>query len=147
MATRYVIDTVAFINYFNEFFGEEDILSSDVRRIVKKCIGIDYNHYKLIIPSIVFLEVFRKFLKSEERAKQFYYEIFIPLRDADDIEVKPIEKEVISTFSQIDSEVDLELHDKIIFASALQLQCTLITNDPKILKANKAFQYIPDIIF
>jgi hypothetical protein len=54
---------------------------------------------------------------------------------------------VLDLFYLIDADFDLELHDKLIYASAVQLECPLISNDPKIIKANNKTQFIPDIYF
>lgn len=142
---RYVLDTVGFINFFNVFFGEKDILSKSTRKTIERCFSLSYNNYKLIIPSVVFIEIHKKFLKTEEDCLKFYYEIYSLVQDSEDIEVKPIEKEVLEIFSNISQEHSLELHDRIVFSSAIQLEAPLITNDSKILKANRDYRH--EIIF
>ncbi|WP_164974097.1 PIN domain-containing protein [Filimonas effusa] len=143
----FVIDTVALINYYNIFFHEKDMLSPNVRNAISKCLDRSYDYFKLIIPSVVFVEIYKNFLRSEEMARKFYYEIFIQLKECEDVEIKPIEQEIVSLLLDVDSERTLELHDKIIYASAVQMECTLITNDPKIIKANKRDKFIPEILF
>jgi PIN domain nuclease of toxin-antitoxin system len=147
MAGRYVIDTVSLINYYNEFFEESDALSKDVRQIIDRCINEADPYFKLIVPSIVFVEIFKKFLKEEERSKRFFYNIYIPLKENDDVEIKGIEREVLNIMTQISIDHALELHDKIIYASAIQLECPLISIDQKIVKANRSENLVPRIIF
>lgn len=144
---RFVIDTVAFINYHNSYFSESDKLTGKTRDIISKCLDSSYNYYKLIVPSVVFIEIFKKFLRNEEDSKRFYYEVYSPIRDLDDVEIKSIEKEVLELMIKIGPEHSLDLHDKLIYASAAQLQCPLISNDPKIIKANKTEHLVPDILF
>jgi PIN domain nuclease of toxin-antitoxin system len=146
MENRYVIDTVAFINYFNDFFGEIDILLSETRRKINLCLDKNLNSHKLVIPSIVFLEVFRKFLTDEEKVKKFYYEIYIHLKENNNIEIKAIEKEVLEIFQNL-NDYEMEHNDKLIYASAVQLNSSLITNDPVIINYNKKRNLIPSIIF
>jgi rRNA-processing protein FCF1 len=138
MSNRYVIDSVGFINYHNDFFSERDMLSPGVRDIIAKCFNPYIPQYKLIIPSVIFIEVYKKFLRHEERARRFYYEVYQPISESVDIEIKPIEKEVLEIFSSIDADSTLELHDQIVYSTALQLECPLITNDRKIIYANKS---------
>jgi predicted nucleic acid-binding protein len=63
------------------------------------------------------------------------------------VEIKPLEKEVLEYLPQIGPEHELELHDKIIYASACQLRCTLVSSDIKIINANKHVKFVPQIIF
>lgn len=141
----YVIDTVTFINYFNKFFQETRILSKKASDIIDKCLSSEHSQFKIIIPSIVLIEVFEKQLKTDERSEEFKYTILKPLFDNPDVEIKPLEQEVLQTFVKIDSSiVRLENHDKIILSSAIQMQVPIITNDSKIqsyLKRHKVIEH------
>ncbi|WP_345952999.1 PIN domain-containing protein [Mucilaginibacter sp. PAMB04168] len=133
MHQLFVIDTVGFINYFNAFFGEKRILSARASNIIDKCLSPDFPNYKLIIPSIVLIEVFEKQLRTDERSEEFKYTILKPLIDNSDVEIKGIEEEVVEVFSRInDYGIKIENHDKIILSSALQMEVPLITKDGKI---------------
>lgn len=134
MHQTFVIDTVAFINYFNEFFEERRILSSRVSKIIDRCLSSDFPNFKLIIPSIVLIEIFEKQLKSDEKSEEFKYTILKPLLDNPDVEIKEIENEVIETFTKVDDrELRIENHDKIILSSAIQMNAPIITKDNKII--------------
>ena len=129
----YVIDTVTFINYFNLFFIEERILSKRASDIIDKCLSSDYPNFKIIIPSIVLIEVFEKQLKTDERSEEFRFTILKPLLDNLDVEIKGLEKEVLEIFIDIDdSIIRLENHDKLILSSAIQMDAPIITKDGKI---------------
>ena len=146
MEKRYVIDSVAFINYFNQFFEENNQLSNETRKILDKCFNKRNTYYFLVIPSIVFIEIFRKFLKSEELVRKFYYDIYLSILDNETIEIKPIEKEVLQIFQKL-YDFKLEHHDRLVFATSIQLYSILITRDPDIIKYNKKRNLVPRIIF
>lgn len=146
MSSRFVLDTVGFINYFNEFFNEANRLSPKSREILNSCFD-NLNYNKLIIPSVVFIEIYTKFLKTEEQLLKFYYTIFIILKDNQDVEIKPLEREVISIYNRIDRMNILEFHDKIIYASAVQLECPLISNDSKIIDVERIENNLIKIMF
>src|ERR1700744_5379955 len=105
MEGLYVIDTVAFINYFNEFFEEDDMLSKKTRETISFCFNVENSSYKLSIPSVVFLEIFEKFLRGAEIVKKFRYEILSKIEDNEYIEIKPIDKEVLENFICIDDNI------------------------------------------
>jgi PIN domain nuclease of toxin-antitoxin system len=133
MTGLFVLDTVGFINYFRFFFKEEDRLSAKSRQIIEFCFDYQRPEFKLSIPSVVFIEVFEKFLKGKENVLRFRYDILSKIENNPDIEIKSIDKEVLTTFSTIDDAIiKLEYHDKLITASALQLQVPIITCDSKI---------------
>ena len=134
MTGLFILDTVAFINYFNFFFNnEEEKLTPSARAIIDLCFDKNRPEYKLSIPNVVFIEVFEKFLKGVETVKKFKYEIMIGIENNEDVEIKPIDKGVLENFILInDNIIKLEYHDKLITASALQLNRPLITCDSKI---------------
>ncbi|OFX23510.1 MAG: hypothetical protein A2033_16170 [Bacteroidetes bacterium GWA2_31_9] len=143
---RFVIDTVSLINYFNILFDEEEKISKEARRIINS--GFDlYSPIKLIIPSTVFIELHTKFIKDEEFARKIYYEVIFKIKESRDIEIKPLEKEVLEEFIKIDdSIVSLEHNDKLILSAAIQLKCSLITIDPKIISYVNKTKVIPSVI-
>jgi len=133
MTHLFVFDTVGFINYHYDFFGEKSRLSSQIIKDIEKCLSPDFIDYKLIIPSIVFVEIFDKQLNSDEKAFMFKYEILSRYLNSDDVEIKGLDKEVLQIYHNIHNNViQLETHDKIILSSAIQMQGKLITNDGKI---------------
>jgi predicted nucleic acid-binding protein len=144
--TRFVIDSVSFINYYNDLFNEREKISKEARRIITK--GFDINSpIKLIIPSTVLLELHTKFSKDEEAVRKIYYEIFFKIKESPDIEIKPLEKEVLEEFVKIDDNiVCLEHNDKLILSAAIQLNCSLITIDSKIIYYVKKTKAIPNVI-
>jgi predicted nucleic acid-binding protein len=147
MIHYYVFDTVGFINYHCDFFNEPSRLSRKVISDVEKCLSSDFFEYKLIIPSIVFVEIFEKKLRNDELAAKFKSEILTMYLDADDVEIKGLEKEVIEVYNNIDNNIiKLETHDKIIIASAIQMKGKLISNDGKLTTYANATQSV-ELVF
>ena len=144
----FVIDTVGFITYFNDFFAEESKLSPKTRNIIDNCFDTTNIYCRLSIPSIVFIEIFEKFLRGEEMVKRFRFQIFNAIVTNPKIEIKSIDKEVIEVFASInDNFRKLEYHDKVILSSAMQLNCPLITNDSQIVEYLKKSRYPLQLIF
>ncbi len=146
MEKRYVIDTTGFITYYKSFFNETNDLTKSTRRIIDNCFSPYMYEYKLVIPSVVFIEIFYKFLVDEEITRKFYYEIYSQCKDNEFVEIKPIEKDVLESFKDL-SDFKLENFDRIIYASAIQLNSILITNDTKIISYNNKQALVPSIIF
>ncbi|MEN6293836.1 MAG: hypothetical protein ABFD07_17700, partial [Methanobacterium sp.] len=91
----FVIDTNTIINYFHDVFHEDRKVSSQIVKIVQTALSPYEGNIKLSIPSIVFVEIFEKWLLNEEFSKKFYYEVFLPIKESPNIEIKPIDKEVL----------------------------------------------------
>jgi predicted nucleic acid-binding protein len=103
----------------------------------------------LIIPSIVFVEIFKKWFVSSERAAKIRYEVFEKIRSQDNIEIKALEREVLENFIQItdiESDHNFDNHDKQILACAMMLNCPLITSDANLIRYNQRRNVVPSII-
>lgn len=143
---RYVIDSVSLINYFRDIFDEKEMISADARRVISSGFN-EYSTIKLIIPSVVLIELHTKFIINEEIGRKIYYEMYYKLRECPDIEIKPLEKEVIEEFIKIDDDLEaLEHNDKLILSAAIQLNCPIITTDPKIISYINKCNYLPGYI-
>lgn len=146
MENRYVIDSVSLINYFNNVFNEEEKISAEARKIIQDGFNA-YSPVKLIIPSTVFIELHTKWCQKEEFAKKIYYEVYNSIKECPDIEIKPLEKEVLEEFVKIDdSIVALEHNDKLILSAAVQLNCSLLTIDQKITAYVAKTKIIPSVV-
>ncbi|MDY6904040.1 MAG: hypothetical protein SWH61_05075 [Thermodesulfobacteriota bacterium] len=99
---------------------------------------------RLSIPSVVFIEIHEKWLTTEEFLRKFYYEVYSKLIQSDNIEIKPIDREVLENLINLDGVLsDHDLHDKIILASAMTLDSPLITTDIDIINCVSEFNIIP----
>lgn len=147
MPRRFVTDTGALISYFHRVFGVAAVLSPRACRIIQQALSSSPSDVRLSIPSVVFVEIFEKWLRHEEFAAKFHYEIFELFRQSPNIEVKPIEREVLENLLIIRGGLgNHDIHDKIILASAMMLYCPLITVDPAIIDYVNKHRVIPEII-
>lgn len=146
MGNIYVTDTNSIISYFHRIFGVRQILSLRARRIIEEALLSSPSEVKLSIPSVVFIEIFDKWFVKEEIARKLQYEFFEVIKKSPNIEVKPIEQEVLENILKIGNELSgHDMHDKIILASAIMLNCPLITTDGKIIDYIKKSKVIPYI--
>jgi predicted nucleic acid-binding protein len=146
MVENFVIDTNALIRYFDTVFGSQSFgLSKNARAIIQDAFT-DNSLIRLSIPSVVFLEIFEKWYKDEEFSAKFRYEIYERIRSSPNIEVRPIDREILEKLIEIrGSLTNHDIHDKIILASAIALECPLITFDKKIIDYIKASTIISSL--
>lgn len=147
MSQLYVIDTSSFIDYFDDVFHRPHRLSLRTRRVINLAFNTQPGEIKLSIPSIVLVEIYEKWLINEEFASKFYYEIYNKIIQSPNIEIKPIEREVLEHLIMIGGNlIGHDIHDKIILSSAMMLKCPLITKDPEIIKYVNDYHVIPGIM-
>ena len=147
MGELYVIDTNAIISYFDRVFDKPSRLSALARRLIDTALSSSVEDIKVSVPSIVFVEVFDKWLDTEEMSAKFYYEVFQLLEQSPNIEIKPVEQEVLQNILQVRGILtDHEIHDKIIVASAVMLNCAIITTDTKIREYAETSAALPPVI-
>ena len=144
--TRIVIDTTALISYFGSVFAIDSKISSRGIDLIREAFQEDGNTL-LVIPSIVFVEIFDKWVRDEEFQAKIRSEIFEPVKQSPNIEIRPIDKEVLENFiTLVDDDINLENHDRLILASAVVLNAPLITSDRKIRKFVNRHHVIPRVI-
>jgi len=147
---RYVCDTCSLISYFDTIFeplGAGISLSNSARAIIDEAISPTFDNIKLSIPSVVFFEIFDKWLLTEENTRKFFYDAFSKLRNSPNVEIKPIERGVMEKLVTIEDELFRhEIYDKIVVASAIELECPLLTTDTIIIEYNKKRGRIPKIL-
>ncbi|MEM9886511.1 MAG: PIN domain-containing protein [Bacteroidota bacterium] len=148
MNEKYVVDTTALISYFDEIFGGSPQISEEALDIIDKAFN-DTSSAILIFPSIIFIEVFKKFFVTEEAAEKIKIEVFYRIINSPNMEVKPFEREVLEAFisiKDIEPKYNFENHDKQVLASAMMLNCPLITSDKRIIRYNKRKNVVPKVI-
>jgi len=137
----YVCDTCCLISYFESIFaplGAVINLSYDARSLINNALSDLNSNIRISIPSVVFGEIYDKWLDTEETVKKFYYDAYSKLNTCPNIEIKSIEKDVLNQLITIEHELNNhEISDKIVVASALELDCALITTDTKIIEYNE----------
>lgn len=143
----YVADTDSIIRYFHRVFGVAQKLSTRARSLIDSALMSSPSPVKLSIPSIVFLEIFEKWFADEEMAMKLRYEVYETIMKSPNIEIKPIEQEVLENLLRIgDNLSNHDINDKLIVASAMMLRCPIITTDPEIIKYVKSSRIIPSVI-
>ena len=82
---RYVIDTNGLISFFSEVFNDapdfdgSPSISQKARDAIQEAVFPFEGEVLLSVPSIVFVEIYEKWLRSGEFFRKFFYEVFIPL--------------------------------------------------------------------
>ena len=143
MCQYYVVDTTTIISYYHEIFKQESKINRKYLSLITQAFN-SYSKIRIIIPSIVFIEIFEKWCKREEESRCIYSEIFSPINDAANFEISPLQSEVLKNFISIDdSVINLENHDKIIVATSLMHECPIISDDPKIKRYMNSYSGIP----
>ena len=143
MVRRYVIDTCCLINYFGDVFHERPKLSRYVRRLLDQAFSRS-PEVILSIPAISFVEVFDTHQRNEEFARRFHYEVYTRIEQCENIEIKPIDDEVLENLVKLRGCLAVhDLHDKLILACAMTLECPLITWDPAIVSLVNATPGLP----
>ena len=116
----FVIDTNSLIAYFHDVFKQDHYLSNRMVKVFEAALSPNEGRIKVSIPSIVFVEIFEKWFRDQEFERRFYFEVFYPIKESPNIEIKPIDKEVLHELLSIKGIlINHDLHDKIILASAI----------------------------
>ncbi len=138
---RYVIDTNGLISFYAGVFDDAPgfdgapPISQKTTNAIQEAVFPFEGGVLLSVPSIVFIEIYEKWLRSEEFFRKFFYEVFIPLKQSPNVEIRAIDQEVLENLLAVDGCLaEHDLHDKIVVASAITLECPIITVDHKIIE-------------
>ncbi len=138
---RYVIDTNGLLSFFAGVFDnapgfdESPSISQKARNAIQEAVYSLEGVVLLSVPSIVFIEIYEKWLRSEEFFRKFFYEVFTPLKQSPNVEIRAIDQEILENLLTVDGCLaEHDLHDKIVVASAITLECPIITFDHKIIE-------------
>lgn len=148
MRRVYVCDTNAIIFFFGEVFDQSNQLSNRANAIIREGIWGVGGEVRLCVPSVVFIEIYEKWLRNEEFVRKFYYEVFVPLKSSENVEIRGIDRETIECLISIEGPLsNHEMHDKLVLAAAMSLECELITSDPVIIRHVEITRAIPRAFF
>ncbi len=152
MRNIYVIDTNAVICFFEDVFRHSSkytsppTLSNRVKRIIAEALFSGETDIRLSIPTIVFIEIYEKWLISKEFSRRFFYDVFMPITRSQNIEIRPIDREVLENLLQIGGILEgHDLHDRLILASAMALEAPLITTDREVIKYIRDNHVVPSV--
>lgn len=143
----YVIDTCALISYFGNIFNEGSSISKESLKIIDNAFKLENNN--LIFPSAVFVEIFKKFCNSEENKQRIKYEIYQRIKNQDNMEIQPLDYEVMENFIKIvdiESDFRFDNQDKQVYAAAMTMNCPLITSDTRLKRYNERKGFVPEIL-
>jgi PIN domain nuclease of toxin-antitoxin system len=150
----FVIDTNTIVNFFSKVFEEcnsnigfKSIGPYTASRI-NDALQLRECNTLISVPSIVFIEIYKNWLRCEkEFAHRFRYEVFEPINNSPNMEIRAIDQEVLENLLSIEGCLkDHEMNDKIVVASAITLQCSIMTADSKIREYVKHDSRIPRTI-
>lgn len=138
---RYVIDTVGLVSFYWDVFKsipeieEPPMISDNVKSIIQTALNTSESDVLMTVPSIVFIEIYEKWLRSEEFQAKFFYDVYTQLSRSPNVEIRSMDQEILENLLKVDGCLyKHELHDKIIVASAMTLECSIITFDEKIIE-------------
>ena len=147
MIERYVTDTNSIISYFGDVFDRPNTLSIKAINIIEQALNNPGGTVRLSIPSIVFVEIYEKWFLDVEFAREFFYEVYTTIDNSINIEIKQIDREVIENLQRIGGNLlHHDIHDKLIVASAMMLNCPIITTDSAIIEYVVGNHAIPSVI-
>ena len=147
MEEFYVLDTCSFYSYcckyLNIFTDKEISLQENTLNILYN--AFHSNNVKIIIPSVIMIEIFDHYFNSDEFINRFKYDVYYNIlnngREDSKIAIIDIDLEVMENlFDCYTDEISVDLHDKLIIATALKYKnqnTTLFTSDRKIKKIKK----------
>lgn len=147
MKQKYVIDTTALMSYFSSTFEIQNKMSKQALDIISK--AFNNNNVILLIPSIVFVEIFSKQFTNEERSEKIRYEVYEKIKNCNNISIEPIDQEILESFikiTDIEKKYCFDNHDKLIYSTAMKYNVPLLTSDFRLKKYNKKKKMIPQII-
>jgi len=149
MNQLYVVDTCAIISYFKDILqqGATNSISDSSLKIIDK--AFTNNEIKLIFPAVIFIELYDKWFNTIEDASRIYSEIYLKIFNQENMEIQPLDKEILENFikiTDIESNHKFDNHDKQVLASAMTMQCTLITSDLPLIRYNGRKNVIPLIL-
>lgn len=144
----YVLDTNSLISYFSSILNVDGSISKKSLKIIDN--AFKFNSPKLILPTIVLVELFHKFCKNEEITALIKYEIYFRIKNQPNMEIQVFDKEILENFIKIrniEDEFKFDNHDRQVFAAAMTMDCPLISSDSKLIRYNNRMRFVKEILF
>jgi len=120
----YVTDTHSLVWYFTDDFR--------LGRKALKAFEQTTEEGIMIVPSIVLAEIM--FIAKKGRITLTFEETLVKIEEYENFQIAPLDTDILKRADKI--EVELEMHDKLIVATSVHYNATLITKDEKIAKSN-----------
>lgn len=143
----FVVDTCAVISYFSSIFEGDISISKETLELID--LAFHSNDIKLIFPSAVFIELFIKWFQDDESAAKIKTEVYDRIKGQENMQIRAFDREALENYFKIvniEADHNFDGHDKQIFASAMSMDCKLITSDERLIRYNKKQKMIPGIL-
>jgi PIN domain nuclease of toxin-antitoxin system len=117
---NYVADTHSLVWYFT---GDS--------RLSKKALEafeLTIDEGLIIVPSVVLAEIM--FIASKGKVSISFLETVKKIEEYDNFDIAPLDTDILKLADKI--EMNMEMHDKLIVATALNYQAIIITRDERI---------------
>lgn len=148
MEKFYILDTCSFYSYclkYLSIFTDKTLsLTEDSLTELYAAFNNNDNNIKIIIPSVIFIEIFDHYFNNEEFVNKFKYEVYTRIISDESnskIAIIDIDEEILENLSYCYTDrINVDLHDKLIIATALKYQdknTTLYTSDQRIKKIQR----------
>ena len=123
------------------FEDKENSFSSEALSFINKAFTSSFSNIKIVIPNVVFIEIYDKYFNNEEWTNKFKYEFYLPIvKGSEDVKIhiSSIDQEIIENiFDCYIDEDNADLHDKLILATSLKYKAQnvfLFSSDSKVKK-------------
>lgn len=117
---NYVTDTHSLVWYFTD----DTHLSKNALEAFEETI----NEGIIIVPSIVLAEIM--FIANKGKISLTFQETLKRIEEYENFDIAPLNAEILKVADKV--ETDLEIHDKLIIATALYFKSALITRDDRL---------------
>jgi PIN domain nuclease of toxin-antitoxin system len=114
---NYVTDTHSLVWYFTE----SPRLSKKALKVFEKTL----KEGSIIIPTVVLAEIM--YISKKGRISMSFAETIRKIEESENFEIAPLDLDILNKADEIDYK--LEMHDKLIVATALFFDAVLITKD------------------
>jgi PIN domain nuclease of toxin-antitoxin system len=95
----------------------------------------------------VFIEIYEKWLRGEEFCRRFFYEVFVPLRESPNVEIRAIDKEALEKVMLIGGSLARhDLHDRLVLACAMTVEAELLTTDDSVAEYVRSTGILPGVL-
>ncbi|MDP3980641.1 MAG: PIN domain-containing protein [Chlamydiota bacterium] len=118
----YIPDTHSLVWYFTE----DSRLSTKALQVFEQT--PEEEEGRIIIPTVVLAEIM--FIAKKGRITITFDETIRKIEENDNFDIVPLDTEILKEANKI--ELSMEMHDKLIIATALYFTATVITRDKEI---------------
>lgn len=117
---NYVTDTHSIVWYFTE----DSRLSKKALEVFEQTVkeGI------IIVPAVVLAEIM--FISKKGKTTLAFEETLRKMEEYENFDIAPLDTDILKVADKI--EIDMEMHDKLIVATAIYFEAALITRDKQI---------------